>query len=131
MRLANVRPHGGHGSPSWSRWSTAASAHPGEAASATAEAGSGTSRVSPVGPSIPGDEVMPSLTRKTENTFDRPTPNRATSSNRRIGMHFTRVIPAGSTIASATASTPGRRQAPRHRHGSAARAPGGSRARRS
>ena len=69
-------------------------------------AGSGTSRVSPVGPSIPGDEVIWSSTRKTENTFDSPTPNRATSSNRRIGTVFTRVTPAGSTIASATASTP-------------------------
>ncbi len=55
IRRANERPHGGHVFPSWSRWSTAAIAQPGDAASATAEAGSGIRRVSPAGPSMPGD----------------------------------------------------------------------------
>src|SRR6185295_4961406 len=78
----------------------------GDAASATADEGSGISRVSPAGPSMPGAEVIVSLTRKTEKAFDRPTPTFATSSNRRSGTIFTRVTPSGPTTASATASTP-------------------------
>src|SRR5262245_64068984 len=81
-------------------------AQPGEPDRATADAGSGISRVSPAGPSMPGAEVRLSFTRKTENAVDRPTPNLETSSKRRSGITLTRVTPSGPTTASATCPTP-------------------------
>src|SRR5262245_51560898 len=81
-------------------------AQPGDAASATAEAGSGISRVAPAGPSIAGIDVMPAFSGSTENTAYRPDPYLAPSSTRRSGITLTRVTPSGPTTARATASTP-------------------------
>ena len=110
-----TRPHGGHVLPSWSRWSTAAIAQPGEADRATAEAGSGIRRVSPAGPSMPGPRSGCRSPGTPRRRWTGPRRTGRPPRKRRSGTTFTRVTPSG--------PTDGERDLPRPRRAAAAGPP--------
>src|SRR5215831_4902830 len=106
IRRANDRWQPAYTCPSWVYRSTGAQAQPGCPASTVTRSRSGSSRRSPPGPPMCLLVVMSSLTRKTSNTGDIPTPQPAARSSRPTGTVLARAMPALSTQPSATIVTP-------------------------